>query len=242
MVGRLNKLGILDSIPFIPDISRIMTRLRFHFPDRNGDLDRMLQELVARVVPAARPKAIYKVSALTGKGQDWVEIEGARFTSYLLRVNLEKVDNIFLFAATCGPEIDSIQVPSVDQIEHYCLEVIKDMALNSAIDYLRNYLVKSFNLDYLWSLSPGEYQAWQVVYQKDLLSLLDGQEESIGIKLREDGALIPRYSRSGVFYYFPTDFENCVLCDQASCMFRRAPYNPELAAKFPERTRRGCAR
>lgn len=238
----LKEIRIFDNIPFEPDMSFVINRLRFHFPNQLSQLEEIWQDLVARVVPITQPKDIYKISNITGKAQDSIEIDGVKFANYLLRVNLGEADKVFLFAATCGQETDLLPVPDTDEIRSYCLEILKEMALASAIRYLRDYLVQSFKLEYLWSLGPGEFQAWPITHQPILISLFQGKERLIGIKPQADGSLLPTHSRSGIFYYFAADFENCVFCDQISCMFRRAPNNPELAAKYPERVRKGCAR
>ena len=232
------RLEILDKIPFKPDISRIRLRLLFHKDYQH--IVEILPEMIKRVLPVARPKAIYKVSRVTGKRKDSVEIDGVRFTSHLLRVNLKSVDTVFPYVISCGRELDSIEVPESDESRRYCLEIIKEKTMEAAYSYLLSHILRKYALDYLWSLSPGEYQAWPIVDQKLLLSIIPEAEESIGVKITENGSLYPACSRSGLFYYSEVEFENCQVCSQEPCMGRRAPYNAELAKKFMNRARRPC--
>jgi len=199
------------------------------------------RRLVKMVAPLARPKAIYKICGVSGKTKNSLEIDEIKFTSYLLRVNLDKVEKVFSYAATCGGELDSMQIGN-DENERYCLEMIKKTALTAASDYLQKYLSRKYSLDYLFSLTPGEYQAWPIMNQKPLFAILGNVAKLIDIKLKNDGTTIPANSTSGIFYYTETEFESCQLCAKEPCMMRRAPFSLELARKLKQKARTSCAR
>jgi hypothetical protein len=57
-------------------------------------------------------------------------------------------------------------------------------------------------------------------------------ETVIGVTLTDHCLMIPLKSASGI--YFPTEikFESCQLCPRATCVGRRAPYDPALLKKY----------
>lgn len=68
------------------------------------DLERV-EEMVRSLCEVACPKAIYGVASITDRGEDWVELEGrVRFTSQLVRQNLEGIYKIIPYICTCGLE------------------------------------------------------------------------------------------------------------------------------------------
>jgi hypothetical protein len=240
VVATVSNLEVLDNIPFKPDISTIMTRLRFH--GNNLRFEKIVPELLDLVVPLARPKALYKISCLSRKTRDSLEIGGVKFTGWLLRLNLDRTDKVFPFAATCGQEVDSLRSATGDAEAHYCLEVIKEMILKTALHHLQNSLLERYGLDYLFSLSPGELQAWPLSQQKPLFSILGNVEGLIGVELTATCSLVPQNSAAGILYFTQTEFESCQLCSQEPCMGRRASFNPDLARKYGNTAQKHCGR
>ena len=230
MIGEtLKDTIILDNIQISPNISRIMARLRFH--GETGLPEEEVQSLLDSVISVSRPKAAYKVSRITARNPDGVEIDGVKFSSPLLRVNLEKTERVFPYCATCGEEADSVCISNCDERKRYCLDAIKEVMLQEIMDYLQNHLIQQYELDYIWSLNPGEMEAWPANHRQILFALLGGAAERIGLSLTPKFQLTPAFSQTGIFYYVETEFESCQLCAKEPCMGRRAPYNAELAKK-----------
>ena len=69
------------------------------------DKDKRWEE-VKMLVEAARPlldpKAAFKVSYISQKLENAIEIEGVRFASRVLRKNLEEVERVFPYVITIG--------------------------------------------------------------------------------------------------------------------------------------------
>ena len=137
-------MEVLNSIPFKLDTKEVLKRLRLR--KENKDMERMVQELLDIIHPIAKPKAIYKVSYVDNKNGDSLYIDGVKFTSRVLRINLDKVGRVFPYVATCGRELDEIAVPADDYMKYYCLDTIKEMALYSARSYLQDYLTRNYAL------------------------------------------------------------------------------------------------
>jgi hypothetical protein len=231
---------LLADIPFKLDIASVMRRMLFW--GSSPGFEKEARELVFAVMDAARPRAVYKVSQIGGKTCGSIEIDGIRFSSHLLRINLEKAEKVFSYAVTCGCDLDGIRVPEKNGAGKYCLETLKTLILAQAVDYLRDYLSGHYHLDYLFSLSPGEYQAWPLKNQKTVFALLGDVEKLIGVTLSADGTAIPVNSTSGLFFHAETKFENCQLCSREPCMMRRAPFSLELVHRLKQTPHTLCAR
>ena len=227
-------MEVLDSIPFRLDVETVLKQL--HQNEGNKYIGAIVQELIETVSPIARPKAVYKVSYVENKNEDSLYIDGVRFTSRILRVNLDKVERVFPYVATCGRELDEIAVPSDNYMKYYCLDVIKEMTLRSAISYLTDYLTRKYALGQMSRMHPGSLEDWPITQQKELFSIFGNVEELVGVKLTESFLMIPVKSVSGI--YFPTEirFESCQLCPREVCSERRAPYDPDLVKKYSEQT------
>ena len=228
-------MEVLNSIPFRLTPEEVLKCLRLR--KENKDVKRIIQELIDIVHPIAKPKAIYKVSYVDNKNGDSLYINGVRFTSRVLRVNLDKVGRVFPYVATCGGELDEIAVPPDDYMKYYCLDTIKEMALRSARSYLQDYLTRNYALGQMSRMYPGEGTAedWPITQQKELFSIFGNVEDLIGVQLTESLLMLPLKSVSGI--YFPTEirFESCQLCPREVCSERKAPYDPDLVLKYREK-------
>ena len=226
-------MEVLNSIPVVLDPKEVLKRLRIR--KQHEHVEKIVQELIEIVRPIARPKAIYEVSYVDNKDEDSLEINGVRFTSRVLRVNLDKVGRVFPYVATCGREVDEIAVPASDFMKCYCLDRIKEILLRSARDYLKDYLQRNYALPQLSAMNPGSLEDWPITQQKELFSIFGNVEELIGVKLTEALYMVPLKSVSGIFFPTRVEFISCQLCPKEVCEGRKAPYDPDLAKKYREK-------
>ena len=226
-------MEVLDSIPVILDPEEVLRRLRIRKLSKG--IEETVQELIEIVRPVAKPKAIYEVSYVDNKDGDSLSIGGVRFTSRVLRVNLDKVGRVFPYVVTCGRELDEITVPSSDFMKYYYLDTIKGIVLRSANNYLKDYLKRNYAISQLSSMNPGSLEDWPITQQRELFSIFGNVEELIGVGLTEALYMVPLKSVSGI--YFPTriEFVSCQLCPREVCEGRKAPYDPDLAKKYREK-------
>jgi hypothetical protein len=220
-------MKILDDIPFKLDFGRFLSQLHL---DGNSKYTKEAQHLAETVEPIIAPKAIYEVSYIQDKGYDTVKIDGVTFTSRVLRVNLDKVERIFPYVATCGKEIDEITFSADDFLLRFFLDTIKQMALGAGVKYLHNYLKTQYALGKTSKMSPGASAAevWPIEQQKQLFSIFGDTEDLIGVKLTDSGLMIPTKSVSGILFPTEIPFESCQLCPKERCPGRRAPYDEKL--------------
>ena len=157
----------------------------------------------------------------------------ARLASRALRVNLDGVERVFPYVATCGAELDSIPVAAGDAFGQFCRDTIKEMALWAALSHLYMHLTEAFGLGALASINPGSGEAnvWPIEQQRDLFAFLGNVQESIGVVLTDSCLMVPNKSVSGILFPSSAGFENCQLCNQKQCSHRRVPFDPELWAR-----------
>jgi len=225
-------MEILDDVPVELDIDTLLAKLRI---DRESKIARDILDLIDNVAPVIRPKAIYEVSFIQNRDYDTVDIGGVIFKSRVLRANLDKVERVFPYVATCGTELETIAVPPGDLMKTFCLDMIKTAVLGSAIIYLTDYLTRYYALGNISHMNPGSLESWPITQQKALFSLFGNVDELIGVRLTEGSVMFPLKSVSGIYFPTETTFESCQLCMREKCIGRRAPYDAELAKKYQDR-------
>jgi hypothetical protein len=216
---------ILDALPFKVDLEQLKKNLRVkEGTEMVGKLGSMVQE----AEKIASPKVCYRIAYVESKGDDHVTIEGIRFTSRILRVNLDKVFRVFPYVASCGRELEEWS-QSVDGIlEQFWAEEIKVLAVRGTIRYLHEYLTDRYQPGQMSRMNPGSLPDWPLSEQKPLFSLLGSGPATIGVQLKDSFLMTPVKSVSGI--WFPTEekFESCQLCQREKCPGRRAPFDPNL--------------
>ena len=194
--------------------------------ERAGDFE----ELAGKVQEIGKPKALYKVSFVDEKGDDSVTIDGVRFTSLTLRKNLDAVERVFPYIATCGSEVDNIEIAQGDFQKKSWIALLKHNLLIISIQYLVEHLNTRYKVPKLSSMNPGSGDAtvWPIEQQGLLFSLFDDVENYIGVKITKSLVIVPDMSAAGILFPTEVDFASCQLCHREKCIGRRAPFDKEL--------------
>jgi hypothetical protein len=217
---------VLDDIavPLDPVEFRKLTHV-----DLASDSGQPARAMLEATLPAARPKAMYKVCYIDSRFEDGVELEGIRFTSRVLSTNFSEVERVFPYIATCGIELDALGLTGGDPLAEYVLDGLKELCLRAAVEYLRNHLAGEFGLqaDKLSTMNPGSgnRDLWPISQQKPLFRLLGDVEASVGVRLTESLLMTPNKTVSGIFFPTEIPFVSCQLCTRADCPRRRAQYS-----------------
>lgn len=215
-------LRFLFDIPIVLDAGMVLDELRM-FRSRDKLLVRV-QGVLDGVLPVVRPRAVFDVCFVEGVLGDTLTINGVDFTSRVLRVNLEKSPRVFPFIVTVGDELDGVVLPGSEMF----LDLILNVVLFKAYDYLRDHIVDTFRLGRVTNMAPGELEDWPITQQRGLFALFEEQLPTLGVRLTESLMMIPLKSLSGIIFPTETSFESCQLCTQSRCMGRKAPYDPSL--------------
>jgi len=97
-------MEVLNSIPIDIDLETVLRRMQVR--NRSESIIKNVEEMLEVARPIAKPKAVYDVVYVDNKNGDSLEVGGVKFTSRVLRVNLDKVERVFPYVVTCGNELD----------------------------------------------------------------------------------------------------------------------------------------
>ena len=216
---------ILNHIPFQIDLNELMTTLRLKASAGHAaELERLAQT-AQRI---GQPKAMYKVEYIQAKGQDFIDLGSAVFTSRVLRVNVEQAHKVFPYIVTCGIELHEWARSIDDLLHRFWADAIGEMALRSAVRFLEKHLVEQYQLSRLSRMNPGSLADWPLEEQRVLFELLGDTQAAIGVRLMDSLLMTPTKSVSGIWFPTQESFASCQLCPREDCRGRRAPYDKDL--------------
>ncbi len=231
---------VLDTIPVAIDPDDVFSRLHL---DRAGPYAEEVTTIIDRAAAVARPRAAYGIAAVECENDAVVRLvpeeasaSPRRFTSKVLRSNLDGVERAFPYVVTCGVELDAIPVSKNDMFAEFCRDVVKEVVLWAGVVGLYEHLTKTYELRSIASMNPGSggLAVWSVEQQRELFALLGDVESATGVRLTESCLMVPNKSVSGVFFPDETGFENCHVCRQRDCSHRRAPFDKRRWQSFLE--------
>ena len=215
----------LDTIPFHIDFPTLLARLRIK---ENSPHASQLYEFAREAEAIARPKATYRISFVDAMGDDWVVVDSIKFSSRLLRVNLNDAHRIFPYIATCGVELEKWSTSSEDFLLRFWADTIKHMAVHHAAEAMQQDLIAHFQPGPLSSMNPGSLGDFPITAQTDLFALLGDVETQIGVQLTSSFLMLPTKSVSGILFPTEQSFFSCQLCPREQCPSRKAPYDAQL--------------
>jgi hypothetical protein len=221
-------MEILNNIPVQLPPGEIRRQL-------NLDKDKRWEEvqtLIEDAKPLIDPKAAYKVSYIDQKQEQAVDIDGVRFTSRVLRKNLEEVERVFPYVVTIGDKLKEKGSESKDLVKEYYFDVIGNIALSAARKFLEKQLQSRYGLDGMSFMSPGSLTDWPIEEQKPLFSLFGKEETPVGVKLTKHLLMLPAKSLSGIYFATEVSFFSCQLCPREKCPGRKAAYDNNLANEY----------
>ena len=216
---------ILDNLTYEPNLPVLMKRLRVkEGTPRAAELASLMEE----AVPLAHPRALYLTAHIGARGEGFVEIEGLRFNSRVLRVNLEHTERVFPYLATCGEELQAWADRQEDLVLNYWAEAIKEQALGTAIRAVHEHMLNTYQPGETASMSPGSLADWPIEQQQVLFGLFGGHAAEIGVQLTDSMLMLPTKSVSGIRFANHDHFESCQLCPREGCPGRRAVFDVEM--------------
>lgn len=223
-------LHVFREISFTPTTDDVLRAMKIR--KVSPSLSALADDLVTRARQAAKPKALCRVSYVDERTDRGVTVQGHVFTSHVLRQNLEGVERVFPFVATCGTEIEGLLQDRTDIMASYCMDTVMMLAVQAARRHVEQFVKDRYSVGQMSRMQPGSLKDWPIEEQRPLFALLGDVQEHIGVKLSERFLMTPIKSVSGI--YFPTEvsFESCQLCDRANCPGRRSPHDAALSAKY----------
>jgi len=216
---------VLDPLPFSVDSAWLRDKLRL---DHRPGLADELGALLAQAQQIARPRAAYRLSFIEDRGPDWVVVEGVRFSSRILSVNLQETQRVFAYACTAGLELEDWGWAQPDILHQYYVTAISEAALYSARRALGVHLREQYAIEQASEMNPGSLADWPLPEQAHLFRLLGDTEAMIGVQLLDTYLMRPVKTVSGLLFTTQDSYVNCRLCPREVCPNRRADYDPTL--------------
>ncbi len=180
---------VLDRIPFQVDEATALQQLHVRLGGVSADEARCL---IAEAQSIARPKVLYKIAFVEERSDDYVVIDGQRFKSRVLSVNLKDTHRVFVYTATGGMELEAWQCQKADLLASYWADALAELALHAAIDELQRHLCEVYGLKSLGAMNPGSLADWPIGQQVPLFRLLGDTEAAVGVRLSPSLLMIPQ--------------------------------------------------
>lgn len=220
-------MKVLADIPFRLDID---TLLKTNHVEEGTDDATEFHSLVDAVGKIGKPKVIFKECFIDKKGTDTISIGATTFRSHVLRRKLDTVERVFAYVATCGREVDGIEIPQEDFLQKYWLDTIKQTLLGFSRGYLNEHILRKYKVGKTASIQPGsgDTTVWPIEQQKELFAIFGDVEELIGVRLTDSFLMLPNKSVSGIIFPTEIDFKSCQLCHRENCQGRSAPFDKDL--------------
>ena len=187
-------------------------------PEMNG----LLQECVQLCQNLLTPRVCYRFYPVTR--EDGLDLGFAKTNSSALRRNLAGCNEIVLFAATIGLEMDRLiaRYAHLSPSKSVMLQAIGAERIESLCDAFENELIRQGH-ELGTRFSPG-YGDLPLDLQRDVFAALDCPRQ-IGVSLNESLLMSPSKSVSAIIGLNGEASErcvhNCALCTLPNCLYRR---------------------
>ena len=150
---------VLSNIEFRIDKNRLFQKI--HTNPEGEDGERVLA-LINEAEAIGKPRALYTLSYIDGKGENHVVVDGVKLTSRVMRVNFDKIHRVFPYVATCGRELHEWAEGLEDILDQYWAATIMEMALRAARDQLCRHLEENYHIGKAKSMNPGSLEDWPI--------------------------------------------------------------------------------
>lgn len=204
-------MNIFDKIPVKLNFETLIGKLKIQQDMPEHAEFRNLFEQAESVIC---PKAIITNVLVAGTTPGSLLLPTGKLNSKILSNKCGKLENIFIFAATCGREPDRIEITDTDFLGAFWLDTIKEEALILTMSFLKKFIQKTYNIEKCVSMCPSDLNVWPLTELKTVYSILTPNVQKIGIELTEHCYMIPNKSLCGVFFAIDDNFSPCEVCDQ----------------------------
>ncbi len=215
---------VLDDISIKVDVEKISKE----FGKRKMEYIDKINEFAKEAELIAKPKGVIKESYIQSKGEDFIVVEGQKFTSKVLRTNVDKIHRIFPFIATCGKEIEEWSHKFDDILDIYIVDKIMDLICRQIGKEVNDYVNENYNLKNISQMNPGSISDWSITEQEKLFKVLGDGSKIIDVELTSSCLMKPAKTVSGIMFSSEVKYYNCELCPKQNCPDRKARYNKEL--------------
>lgn len=195
----------------------------------------IIKQMMAEAEKISNPRAVCGIAEITGRSEQWIDIEGTRITWPLVIHNLENTRRVFPHVATCGTELEVWSQRFSDPLEQYWADQIKLFFLGQIRSHMTAQIrQRYFPVGHMSAMNPGSLAEWPLSQQAVLFEIVGNVTQELGVGLTDSFLMLPSKSVSGFFFSSKESYENCQFCPILSCPGRRAPYRGESGSKAGE--------
>lgn len=144
-----------------------------------------------RIEKVYTPRACYIRTAITSRGEDFVDVLNMHLVSKFLATLLFPCDNVYLFAATTGANVDReiTRAKHTSPVDNMLVDAAGSAAIEATCDFVDSYLAKKEGMKLCQRFSPG-YSELSIDCQPEYLHLLDS-ERLIGLTITDSMMMAP---------------------------------------------------
>lgn len=195
-------------------------------PDLLVEFDMLLNEAIL----TARPKIVYRSMDIERISAGIIVLGGQELHSTILTSRYLANNRVYIFAATCGEELEEWSQKLDDPLKQYWGHEILSIALDRATRHLKRQLLSLYQPENLTIIDPGATADWPIEGQTLLFELLGELPEQIGLSLLPNHIMKPTKSVSGIMFEATEPINRCRLCDMDGCFERGRHYDASLFA------------
>lgn len=194
----------------------------------------IVKNLTKEAEGIAIPKAIFKECFISERRDNFIVLDGVKFNSKVISVNLCEENRAFPYIVTCGTELKHWADSKKDKFEKKTAEFITQEILIQCHSLLKNHIEKNFNTGNLARVNPGSTIDWELNEQKNIFSVLSNKIKSIGVTLDSNFFMTPDKTYSGIYFHNETDYKNCYMCNAKDCPLREVNYDENYYNRYYE--------
>ena len=169
------------------------------------------------------PKAVFFPGKVSAVNNGTSTISDVSFYSPILARFLTKGETVFPFIATCGTELENVDLTDMDYMAPFWIDYLKESALQVVVDLLKDKVSTDNNIQHLSSMSPGSADAnvWDIREQQQLFSFFGDTKKLLGVTLTPSYLMVPNKTVSGILFPTNETISDCRFCTRAKCDHRK---------------------
>ncbi len=219
----------IEKINYFPDPEKLAEKYSIEKDDYLYEKIVLACEEISRI---GKPVVCFKKSTVDSAGEDYVIVDGIKFSGKFIAEMLCGCKEVYPFIASCGPELDCWGRNTDDIMLNYCLDDLRQASIKPVLDVLRKRLEEDFGACKLSVVNPGSIPNWPISEQKKLFELMGPVYERIGVRLDDTMLMYPLKSVSGIYFEHKDGYCNCRICKRNNCPSRREKFNEEEMIKM----------
>ncbi|ADQ14464.1 hypothetical protein [Halanaerobium hydrogeniformans] len=197
--------------------------------------------MLEEALKIAVPKSLFKTATVEMQGEEFVVIDGIKYKSRILSVNLTEVKKVFPYITTAGIELQNWAEKYTEILADYWADSIQEEILRNAVSDICGFIDKINNLEKSSEMNPGSLKDWPIEEQQQLFEQFSDIPSEMKIELTKSMLIFPPKTITGIRFSDNNDYENCQLCPRENCITRCAKYNPNLFEERYQNTKKICS-